>query len=414
MRLLARRRTSLLLFIASIIIYSAAWLALGSFERRSVPEDFRHRYLPIARGILERGDYLLEGRAPSPPIYPLYLAGLIELKKFFHIGEETAAKAFNVLAMAMLAALFYALVQRYTAGLTALIAALVWITYPFGLYLALQPGPEPLYLLSLLSAAWAAIEAGAAGRPGPFTALAAGMAGALPMLVKPMALFLPLALLIFLLVTWIKGRVPAKGLALYCSLFIAGLLFVVLPWEAYLWRRTGKFVPVADKAGSSLYDGWTFGLKPGAGGDRIRLPGDVEKYMTEVEKMSQGRESGEVLRSIAYSAGKHPGAFVKLLLIKAGRCWYGTDEMWHEGKILVIQAFYLILSLIGAVFWFRNGKPGGPLILILLTLLLYHWVAAIAVLSILRYMMPAGFLMAVMIAFGAGRAWGWRTNRDKI
>lgn len=59
--------TALLLFITSIIVYSAAWALLGSYERRTVPEDFIYRYLPIAQGIAERGDFLLNGLAPSPP-----------------------------------------------------------------------------------------------------------------------------------------------------------------------------------------------------------------------------------------------------------------------------------------------------------------------------------------------------------
>lgn len=407
----SRRPPFLLLFIASIIVYSAAWLALGSFEKRAVPEDFNHRYLPIAHGILERGDFLLDGRAPSPPLYPLALAGLSKMGTLFRIGEENAAKAFNVLAMALVASLFYALVRRYTNGRTALAAAFVWITYPFGIYLALQPGPEPLYLLFLLLAAWAALEAGAAGHPRPFAALAAGMAGALPMLVKPVALFLPLALLGVLSATWVRRRVPSACFALWCSMFLVGLLAAVLPWEAYLWQRTGKLIPVADKAGNSIYDGWTFGLNAGAGGDRFLPPGDVEKYMIEVEKMSQGRESGEVLSSIVHSAKNRPRAFLKLMFIKMGRCWYGTDEMWHERLIFGIQAAYLVLSLLGAVVWFRNRRPGGLLVPALFGLLLYHWAAATAALSILRYMIPAGFLLAVMIGFAVGRAYrGWLGN----
>ncbi len=391
-----------------MLVYMAVWVALGSFERRAVPEDFNHRYLPIAHGILERGDFLLDGRAPSPPLYPLALAGLTKLGRLFHINEENAARAFNVLAMALLAVMFHAIVQRATDGRTALIAALVWVTYPFGVYLAPQPGPEPLYLVALVLAAWAAIEAGgAAERPGPHTALAAGMAGALPMLVKPMALFLPLALLIFLVVAWARRRVPLTCFALSCSLFIAGLLIVILPWEAHLWQRTGKFVPVADKAGSSIYDGWTFGLHAGAGGDLARLPGEVKTFMVEVEKLSQGKGSGEVLSAIRTAAGKHPVAFLKLLLIKAGRCWYGTDEMWHERLILAVQLFYLSLAAVGSVLWFRAKRPGGALVAVLLCLLLYHWATATAALSILRYMIPAGFLLAVMAAVAINQCRLW-------
>lgn len=392
----ACRPTSLLLFVASIAVYSAAWALLGSFENRTVPVDFRTRYLPIAQGIAERGDFLLDGRAPSPPLYPLALTGLTKLGVLFHINEENAAKAFNVITMALLAVLFHSLVKRSTDGRTALIASLVWITYPFGIYLALQPGPEPLYLLTLLLAAWAAL---AAIRPNPYAALAAGMAGALPMLVKPMVLFLPFVLLGFLAVTWIRRRVPFGSFALSCSLLVAGLLLVVMPWEAYLWEKTGKLVPVADKAGSAIYDGWTFGLHAGAGGDVARLPEEVKTFMMEVEKSGQGRGSGEVMHAVTEAAGKRPGAFLKLLLIKAGRCWYGTDEMWHETLILGIQAVYLLLSAVGTVLWLRKGRPGQGLVLMLFVLLLYHWAAATAALSILRYMVPAGFLMSFIVAF---------------
>lgn len=132
--------------------------------------------------------------------------------------------------------------------------------------------------------------------------------------------------------------------------------------------------------------------------------------MREVGKGSAGKTSGEVIGAIRDAATANPAAFIKLLLIKIGRCWYGTDEMWHEGKILVIQIFYLALSLLGALSWFRSDRPGGWLMSVLAVILLYHWAAATVVLSILRYMMPAGFLMAVMMAFGAGRAWGGRVK----
>jgi hypothetical protein len=385
-----------MVLLFSLALYSAALLSGKVVEKRSVPVDFNQRYMPIAHNILDRGDFLLEGRAPSPPVYPLVLAGLSKLGSLFGINATNIARAFNILAMALLSGLFFSLVRKYTNERTALIAALIWITYPFGIYLALQPGPEPLYLLALLPAAWTALEAGSAK---PLPALTAGMAGSLPMLVKPMALFLPLAMLGVLMFWWLKQRVFWMRFVLACSLFVVGLLAAVMPWEAYLWQRTGRFIPVAELAGSSLYDGWTFGLKPGAGGDRARLPGDVEKYMQEVEKLSMEKASGEVLKAVRISAGKHTGAFIKLLLIKIGRCWYGTDEMWHEVKTLAIQALYLVLSLVGAIIWFRRGRPGGALAAVLAVLLLYHWAAATAALSILRYMIPAFFLMSMMVSF---------------
>ena len=389
-------KQALLVLLGSLALYTAVQVAGNVVERRTVPVDFNRRYLPIARGILERGDFLLDGRAPSPPAYPLALAGMLK----FLPDARKAAAAINALAMALLALLFHALVRRKLGGRIALLASLVWITYPFGLYLAMQPGPEPLYLLALLLAAWSALEAGEAR---PMAALAAGVAGALPMLVKPMALFFPLVLLVFLMVAWTRRRVPLTCFALSCSLFVVGLLTAVLPWEAYLWHGTGRLIPAAETGGASVLDGWTFGLKAGAGGDRLSLPEDIEKFMQEVEKLSPTKGSGEVLSALRKAANDDPGAFLKLLLIKAGRCWFGTDEMWHEGKTLAIQAFYLLLSVIGAVAWWRRGRPGQGLVLMLLILLLYHWGAATAALSILRYMVPAGFLMAVMGAMAIMR-----------
>lgn len=379
----------------ALALNAAAVLVGNRVEGRATPYDFEKRYLPIARGISEGGDFLLDGRAPSPPVYPLALAGISELGRLFHTSDENAARTFNVLAMALLAMLFYSLVRRYMEGRTALFAALMWVTYPFGIYLSLLPGPEPLYLLSLTLAAWAVLVAVKAK---PMPVLAAGMASALPMLVKPMALFLPLGFLVFLMAVWTRKRVSLSCFALSFSLFVVGLLVVVMPWEAYLWHRTGRLIPVADLAGTSMHDGWTFGLKPGAGGDLAHLPGEVRTFMIEVEKISAGKGSGEVLNAVMKAAGERPGAFLKLLLIKAGRCWYGTDEMWHEGKTLAFQALYLVLSLIGAVIWLRGGRPGGTLAAVLSCLLLYHWAAATAALSILRYMVPAGFLMALMVA----------------
>lgn len=383
----------------SLALNTAVLVAGNVVEKRTTPEDFDRRYLPIARGISERGEFLLDGRAPSPPIYPLALSGLIAVAGPLGLTPLQSALMLNVLAAAAGAWIFFLLAGRHLPARTALLAAAVWLTYPFCLYLTLLPGPEHLYLLALLLAAWTALEA-EGGKPP--AALAAGAASALAMLVKPMALFLPLVLLVFLMVAWTRRLVPAKSFVLGVSAFIIGLLFTLLPWEVYLWQRTGKFVPVAELAGSSMLDGWTFGLKPGTGGDRMPLAGDVENYMLEVERSSPGKESREVLSAIRQAAGERPGAFVKLLMIKASRCWYGTDEMWHEGKTLAIQALYLVLSLMGAVIWLRGGRPGGALVAALSCLLLYHWAAATAALSILRYMVPAAMLMSILAAFTLG------------
>lgn len=397
-----------MIFLASGVIYLAAWFFLGSFEKRSVSEDFLHRYLPIAQGIVQRGDFLLDGRAPSPPIYPLILSGLLKIERSGGLKIETLAKIFNILVMAILSVVFFSLIKTVTDEKLALLSTAFWATYPFGIYLALLPGPEPLYLLSLILVVGTSLAVIRSEAVSGTAAMAAGAASGLAMMVKPMAIFLPLALVIFLAIVWIGKKQPWLRTSFGLLAFVIGLLLTILPWELYLGQRIGKFVPIADKAGSSIYDGWTFGLKTGFGGDRINFSYEVKVFMQEVSRVGRFSPSERVMESVIKTAVRYPRAFIKLLLIKIGRCWYGTDEMWHEGKILVIQIFYLALSLLGALSWFRSDRPGGWLMSVLAVILLYHWAAATVVLSILRYMMPAGFLMAVMMAFGAGRAWGGR------
>jgi hypothetical protein len=91
----------------------------------------------------------------------------------------------------------------------------------------------------------------------------------------------------------------------------------------------------------------------------------------------------------------------QLIAIKAARSWYATDSRRFETASLFIQLGYL-----AAVFWsaariLRGNAPAGARALLALMLLIaaYHWLTTIAVLSILRYMLPAmGLLFCLLPA----------------
>ncbi len=382
----------------SLLVQLAAGRLLGEFEPRSVPLDYLNRYRPQAETILAGGGMLLNGEPRTPPAYPLALAGAIALSRGHGIGPDGAARLLNLVLMALAAALLTAAVRRAMGGRAALFAGLAFATYPFAVYLGLAPGPEPLYLFSLALTAWLIVAT--MGR-NPWWAAAAGALAGYSMLVKPIGILLPF----FYAAAYAAGRQgqrPPGSRLLRPALLISASCMTILPWQIYLSSRIVRPVVLSSLGSGTAREGWTYGLSTGAGGDRARLPGDVIALMQQVAREGSGVSATRLYHAIARAGAGRPAALAKLAALKLLRPWYATDEQWHEPAIAMVQAFYLLLAAAGFAVW-RRERRGGILVPALLAIALCHWLMAFATFSILRYMMPASFLIAALAGTLADR-----------
>lgn len=392
-----------LVILVSLLAQLVALRLAGAFEPRSLPFDYTHRYRPQAETILAGGGMLLHGEPRTPPAYPLALASAIAIGRGRGLGPDAAARLLNVFLMALTAALLTVAARRAMGERIALFAGLTFATYPFAVYLGAAPGPEPLYLFSLALTVWLV---SATMERSPWWAAAAGALAGYSMLVKPIGILLPAFYAAAYLTAGSKAGTEGPRVA-RAALVLAAAASAVAPWQAYVRHETGRNVVLSSLGAAAAYDGWTYGLSPGAGGDRASLPDDVTALMRRMAEEGKGLPAARFYGMIVRNGAERPAAFAKLAAVKLARCWYGTDEQWHEGLIAAVQALYLAAAAVGWSIWSKR-RNGAVLASVLAAVLLCHWLMAFAALSILRYLLPSSFLLAVGIGVLAGRMWPGR------
>jgi hypothetical protein len=182
-------------------------------------------------------------------------------------------------------------------------------------------------------------------------------------------------------------------------LLVAGVL-PLLPWEIHVFERTGQWILVSSNSSHSTFDGLTFALEAKASGQRLEVDPDVRWLMEQVwEHRFELSTTGSMIRFVADRYPERPSAVIKLLLLKAGRSWYGTQAQWYERVIAAIQIPYLLLVSVGIwVCWSRFPARRRDYIPLILLTTGYMWAISILVLPILRYMVPAISLLLVPAA----------------
>jgi hypothetical protein len=409
-KVLVQRYCILLVALASLAVQLIAVHLYSTFEPRTIPLDYHKRYRPQAEAILAGDGLLLHGQARTPPAYPLALAAIYAIPG---TGPDTAALLLNILLMALTAAGLAAAVRRALGCRIALFTGLIFVTYPFAVYLGLGLGPEPLYLCALAFTAW--LMTATMGRH-PMWAALIGAAAGCTMLVKPIGLLLPLFYAGVYLIASPKSRGMTERL-LRPLLVLTASVLMIMPWQMYINRHTDRLVLLSDIGRGTTLEGWTYGLTAGAGGDKANLPGDVTKLMEKVARAGNNVSAVQLYNVILRAGREQPKAFAKLAALKFIRPWYATDERWHEHTIGLIQLIYLALSATGFAVWLKE-KRGVILITALLAITVCHWLMAFFTFSILRYMMPASFMIAVFSGILAGRTYQllprWRRKNTEL
>ncbi len=392
--------TAALVALATVIMQLLFWAVLPSGEKANRNSDYFAVYEPVAQNILDgRGIVDATGQVATyyPPGFPVYIAANFVMADAIHMDRVAFMRISNLVLLALAAAFVYLVLQMVFSYRVALWASALWVTYPFHLWLSNQPNSEVPFLPLFVIAVGACLL----GRNSSWAAIVAGLAIALAALIRPVVLFLPGVFAVFLLLDFedsFKRRILSAALL---SLTFAAVIF---PWELHVHRKTGAIIPVSTGGVWSMHDGFTFGLKEGAAGDRIFVPaaalGTMQRFATEEQKL---RTTGAIARFMWNETRQHPLAMVELVLFKSIRSWYGTQAKWHERLTAVLQFAYVGAALVGIVLLVRRKftYPVGFLIAIVL----YTWAMTVIVLPLLRYMVPAMWIVMALAAVAADRAW---------
>lgn len=363
--------------------------------------DYRTFYEPMARQLAAgRGYYLPSGKPALtyPPGIPIVYGATFWLAERAGLSQQTSVKALQALLTVLSAILVAAQALQCYGARIALLACTLWSTYPFHLWLTKQPSGELLICVLLFSSVLIFVHWAAHGRASLLCGAVCGATLGFAALTKPFTIALPA---VFFGLAWICS-VPCRPRKR--AVFSLALLFVfalsLSPWELWVWRVSGEFVPLCINGPASMADGITFGgFRKGAHSHPV-VPANVAALAKDLASHREDLlTTGGIVRLLSVEAKEKPIDVASLFLTKAVQAWYGNDSHTHEKWTALIQLFYLPLFAAGAGLAWLRGRQEKNFLLIAAGVTLYYWaMTTVAALAIVRYMVPAAGLLMVPAA----------------
>jgi 4-amino-4-deoxy-L-arabinose transferase-like glycosyltransferase len=359
--------------------------------------DYISFYKPVALNLLEGNGLRDINGTPAvryPPGFPLILAGLFKLAIVLNISKEILLKLFTSFCIGLSSLFIFLLAKNLWGPKYALISVAGFVTYPFVLWLSKQPNSELPFMVALYGSLLVFILAYKQNIAW-YLYFFSGVLVGISMLIRPIAILLPLVLSFVL--WFLKNDVTNRHCLLPIILIFAGSILAIAPWEAWIYYQKGKILLLSSGGVSSIKDGLTFGIAVKGFRQQIWVPGDVKALMVHFQLIGKDLKTiDSIIWSIIAQLREQPLALIKLIIFKATRCWFGTDSHRYERAIFLIQLPYLALFIWSTKFSLKS-EQGKDFALLAWMILLYFWMMTIFVIPILRYMVPALGLLFILL-----------------
>ena len=380
-----------------VITFLFVWLFPASLNLPA-GADYSLYYEPCARSLLAGNGYRMPDGAPCllyPPGYSFVLAGVFGLSPLLGISEPGLIVACNALFLAAGAVALFAFARRTFGPARASAATLVFVTYPFLLYLVRLPSSEIVFTVPFYVALILFGRLTLEGSRSRGWYVAVGLLLGLATLVRPIALGTGLLAAALLLAA---GRSPSvrtrAGLA---AALVAGNVIAVLPWQVWVHTNTGKVVLLSTNGPPSAMQGFTFALDSRSA--PLPVSPDVKTVMLNLRAHRREiRTMGDVAALLGTELRRDPAAVVKLVGLKAVRAWYASDSRRLETLTALVQVLYLLGAAFCTVVAFRRGGAARQVVVAVWIFAAYFWCMALIVLPLLRYMVPAMGLLFLTVA----------------
>jgi len=388
-------RTDLLLclviFLAAVGLRGAYLLDSRDNPAYGIPLVDAETYDIRARKLAEKGIlddmYFRQG-----PLYPTYLAGVY----FFTGGSIVAARGAQALLAGITCALTYLLGLRLLGRACGLIAAVFTACYGPLIFFDLEL--LPVGLAALMSVLLIHLFLWAKEQPGALPCFLVGLVGALLILTRPNFLLFFAAAAGWLVVVYLRSRMPAREVAWLSLRGAVGFAVVALPAAYAMYRHTGLFSILPTSGGMNLYIGnnpdadETINIRPGWRWERLKSMPQWDEGVRD----PGGKQRYFVRRAWRY-ATDDPAAFARGLLGKT-TAYFCPREIPRNVDIYMFRRWSGVLrSLVWKVGWF--GFPFGLLLPLMVLGMVMHWRDFPVVLWLYVLFVPA----AVILVFVAGR-----------
>jgi 4-amino-4-deoxy-L-arabinose transferase-like glycosyltransferase len=315
------------------------------------------------------------------------------------IDQNTALSIFILFCTGLSSALIFLLASQAFDLRTGVISALLWITYPFQLWLTKQPNSEIPFMVLF----FASVLLFWRGRSLPThhwtSDLGAGLLAGLAALIRPIAIGVGLVFAGFLLV---QRSVRTRTRLASTFVLLASYLLVLLPWEGWVYARLQQVILLSSGGELSVWDGLTYAVE----GD-YQAEGWVPRRANDLMLDILNRESELSTQSISgmfillgQEAVQNPLGALQFFGLKAARSWYGTESGRLETLNMALQSVYLLAVIWGGLIVWQIGNGQKRYLIFILVLGLYFWLMTVLVLSIMRYMVPMMGLLMPLIAIG--------------
>ena len=360
-------------------------------------------YLQVAENFLAgKGWTDNNGRFATtrPPGHALIIAALITIAQWTDAPAIYIFRMFNTLMIVTSSVLLLMIGRLVWQNKYIVFIPFVWMTSPFTLWFLNQSYSEMPFFTSFFgSLLLAIISFRSNGQRQYLGAFAVGIVSALSMMIKPIAVGMPIVYFITLLLT--NSRMSWISLGKYLAALSLGVLLVVMPWTSTVYKKTGEIILLTNGklAINSTVAGITFATDTDGDREKLHIPNRVKNLLGTIEEklgINQGsihRHKDQHALTLLYGIGKEmwdmPVAAIQFIGIKIARSWYGTYSHRNELITVVLQIFYLpaiILSLIRGIRW--NLFPNDFLVLSL-SVTLYYWGMSVLFEPLVRYMVPA-------------------------
>jgi 4-amino-4-deoxy-L-arabinose transferase-like glycosyltransferase len=391
-------RFSILVFFAAIIVSIIFWAVLPARFEITTSTDFDNYYRPVALALLDGEGFTYQGIYPAiryTPGYPLILAGVYGSAHLLGIPEQVALSIVILLGSGLVAVLVFRLASSVWGPRPALIAAGLWVTYPFALITFRQANaalPFMIVFYGALLVFWTHIRKQSRSI---WAYLACGLLLGIATLIRPVAIWIGLLFAAILIAT--LHKVPISRRLILAGLMLMANLAAVLPWQVWVNAQTDESVLLTTGGVPSIRDGLTFAAADKDRAD-VAVPPDVLILQQSIlDQYADLHSFGDVIRTMWGHLETEPLAVIELFAIKAARSWYGTDSQQYDRWILIIQIPYLIAIGWGLIATMKHNRPARLLGGIILLIGLYFWGMTTLVLSIVRYMIPAIGLLFILV-----------------
>lgn len=172
-------------------------------------------------------------------------------------------------------------------------------------------------------------------------------------------------------------------------MFVAGFAVVVVPWCVWASARAGHLVVIADTQNADVKNGLSLSVDDPNEADRVLMPGAVRDVVLDARAVQPDAEDPEPLGSfLVEQARERPIAVLGLLSLKGARAWYATESFRFELPIAVTQLAFLGTVVAGAHLAGTHGPAARWYLRLTVGITLATWLATVAVLSIVRYLVP--------------------------